>query len=127
MDGPLAGLRVMDCTTVLAMPMATHLLADMGAEVIKVESHTMNRVLMGVNPDNTPGPDPWNRESSWHALNGSKLGITLNLKVPEAVEAFKDLVRVTDVVVENNRSGISERLGTGYEQLRKIRPDLIYV
>jgi benzylsuccinate CoA-transferase BbsF subunit len=126
MNGALSGLRIIDSTAVLAMPTAMHIMADMGAEVIKVESHTVPRTAMGIYPDNDPGPDPWNRESSFHGLNRSKLGLTLNYKTKEGIEAFKDLVRVTDVLAENNRSGVMERLGLGYEELRKVKPDLIY-
>ena len=129
MDGPLSGLRVIDSTTVLAMPTAMYIMGDMGAEVIKVETHTRGRGGGGqVNyADNVvPQEQHWNRDGSFHALHRSKRGITLNYKVPEAVEAFKDLVRVSDVLAENNRPSTMERLGLGYEELRKIKPDIIY-
>ena len=81
-DVPLAGLRIIDWTTVLAMPTAMHIMADMGAEVIKLESHTVARTAMGVYPDNDPGPEPWksNLESSFNGLNRSKLSIILEPK-----------------------------------------------
>tara|TARA_B100001123_G_scaffold442760_1_gene587112 strand:- start:1692 stop:3041 length:1350 start_codon:yes stop_codon:yes gene_type:complete len=129
MDGPLSGLRVIDSTTVLAMPTAMYLMGDMGAEVVKVETHTRGRGGGGgvTYADNIPPKDShWNRDGSFHALHRSKLGITLNYKVPETVEAFKDLVRVSDVLAENNRPGTMDRLGLGYEELKKIKPDLIY-
>ena len=127
MVGALSGIRVLDSTNIIAMPTAMHIMGDMGAEVIKVESHTLPRVGMGVFPDSDPGKDPWNRDSTFNALNRSKLGLTLNLKTPEGVDLLNDLVRVSDVLVENNRSGTMNRLGLGYEDLRKVKPDLIYL
>ena len=85
MDGPLSGLRVIDSTTVLAMPTAMYIMGDMGAEVIKVETHTRGRGGGGqVNyADNVvPQEQHWNRDGSFHALHRSKRGITLNYKVP---------------------------------------------
>ncbi len=127
--GPLAGLRIIDSTTMVAMPMALHIMADMGAEVIKVETHTLFRTEAArlLYADNEPGEDPWNRDGSFNTLQRSKLGVTLNLKVAEGVQAFKELARISDVVVENNRAGTMKRLGLSYEDLKKEKPDLIYV
>ena len=127
--GPLAGLRIIDSTTMVAMPMALHIMADMGAEVIKVETHTLFRTEAArlLYADNEPGDEPWNRDGSFNTLQRSKLGVTLNLKVAEGVQAFKELTRISDVVVENNRSGTMDRLGLSYEELKKEKPDLIYV
>ena len=126
---PLAGLRIIDSTTMVAMPTTTHIMADMGAEVIKVDSHTLFRPESdrGLYADNDPGEQPWNREGSFNALQRSKLGVTLNLKAEEGVKAFKELARISDVVVENNRPGTTDRLGLGYGELRKEKPDLIYL
>ena len=127
MDGPLTGIRIIDSTSVMAMPTAMYIMADMGAEVIKVENPTANRSAgMSLYPDNEPGEEPWNRDGGFHALHRSKLGITLNYKVPEALEVLHDLVRVSDVLAENNRPGVMDRLGLGYEDLKKINPKLIY-
>lgn len=127
--GPLAGLRIIDSTTMVAMPTSLHIMADMGAEVIKVETHTLFRTEAArlLYADNDPGDEPWNRDGSFNTLQRSKLGLTLNLKVPEAVQAFKELTQISDVIVENNRAGTMDRLGLGYEELRKVKPDLIYV
>ena len=124
--GLLSGVRIVDATSVMAMPTAMYVLADMGAQVIKVESHTRSRGGQGVYPDGVPGNEPWNRDGSFHQLHRGKYGITLDLKVEEAVELFKNLVRVSDVLAENNRPGVMERLGLGYETLRKINPHLVY-
>ena len=71
-------------------------MADMGAEVIKVETHTLFRTEAArlLYADNNPGDEPWNRDGSFNALQRSKLGVTLNLKIPEAVQAFKELTRI---------------------------------
>ena len=127
MNGALAGLRVIDSTTMVAMPTALHIMADMGAEVIKVESHTLLRGDSGVFPDNEPGDQPWNSEGNFNTLQRGKLGVTLNFRTPQGIDTFKDLVQVSDVVVENNRAGTMDRLGLGYEELRKVKPDLIYL
>ena len=129
MRGALSGLRVIDSTTMVAMPTAMHIMADMGAEVIKVETHTLFRTEAArlMYADNDPGDQPWNRDGAFNTVQRSKLGLTLNLKIKEGVEAFKDLVRVSDVVVENNRAGTMDRLGLGYEELKRIKPDLIYL
>ena len=113
----------------VAMPTALHIMADMGAEVIKVESHTLFRTEEArvLYADNDPGDQPWNREGSFNALQRSKLGVTLNLKTAEGVRAFKDLAQISDVVVENNRAGTMQRLGLGYDELVKVKPDLIYM
>ena len=128
-NGPLSGLRIIDSTTMVAMPTALHIMADMGAEVIKIETHTMFR-LEGSGlyyADNDPGDEPWNRDGSFNALNRSKLSLTLDLKTPEGVKVFKDIARISDVIVENNRAGTMDRLGLSYDHLIKEKPDLIYV
>ncbi|MBI4310436.1 MAG: CoA transferase [Chloroflexi bacterium] len=127
MNGPLEGLRIIDSTTMVAMPTALHLMGDMGAEVIKVDSHTLYRSEMGLFPDNKPGPRYWDQDSSFNALQRSKLGLTLNLQTKQGVEMMRDLVRVSDVLVENNRAGTMDRLGLGWEHLRKVKPDLVYL
>lgn len=127
MSGLLSGLRVIDSTTMVAMPTAMHIMAEMGAEVVKVESHTLRRGEGGILPENELGERPWDREGSFNVLQRSKLGVTLNLRADEGIEAFRDLVRVSDVLVENNRAGTMDRLGLGYQDLRNIRPDLIYL
>ncbi len=128
MDGLLSGIRVIDCTTVNAMPTATYTMADMDAEVIKVETHTRLRTEgLGPFPDSVPGDKFWNRDGGFHRLNRGKLGITLNLKLPQAVQLFKRLAAVSDVVAENNRPGVMDRLGLGYKELRRVNPSLIYL
>lgn len=119
---PLEGVRVLDFTWQAAGPFCTRLLALMGAEVIKVESRAR--------PDIHRRPHPvYGREEvpSYEELLAHKKSVTLNLKHPEAVELARRLAAVSDVVVENFRPGVMDRLGLGYEALRSVRPDIIMV
>jgi crotonobetainyl-CoA:carnitine CoA-transferase CaiB-like acyl-CoA transferase len=129
----LAGYRILDFGTAFASPMAAHLLADMGAEVIKIESQTrldglrLGRPIVG---EDIAGGDrgEWPEyQPVFHGLNRSKLGVTVNIKHPEGVELLKRLVRVCDVVVNNFSPGVMDRAGLGYDALRAAKPDLIYV
>ena len=119
--GPLAGLKVLDLTRVLSGPFATMWLATMGADVIKIENPT--------DPDITRGYVPYiNGESAYFpTVNHNKRSITLNLKAEEGKQLFLELVKDTDVVVENFRPGVMEKLGVGYEELKKINPGVVYV
>ncbi len=116
----LEGIVVLDFTKVLAGPYCGSILADFGADVIKIE-------LPGKGDDaRTYGPIV-NGESLYYAnLNRGKRGITLNLKTEQGKEVFKKLVRKADILIENNRPGVMERLGLGYEELSRINPRLIY-
>lgn len=124
-DGSLAGIRVVEFAVFAAGPVVGKHMAQEGAEVIRVESH--------VNPDgfrthyppfagNQPGLD---RSGAFAIFNDGKLGVTLNLKDPEAVELAKRLVARADVVVDNFTPGTLARLGLAYEVLRTVRPDLV--
>jgi benzylsuccinate CoA-transferase BbsF subunit len=122
---PLEGIRVVDFTWAWAGPYATMLLAFLGAEVIKVESlkrpdHTRLRSLMsGLT---LGGP---NQSTVFNDMNLNKLGLTLDLTRPQAVEIVKKLVKVADVVAQNMRPGVMDRLGLSYEVLREVKPDII--
>ncbi|HMS60527.1 MAG TPA: CoA transferase [Tepidiformaceae bacterium] len=115
----LHGIRVLDFTQAQQGPFATLLLADMGADVIKVEppGGEMGRA-------NGLGPDGFSSYFEGH--NRGKRSLTLDLKKPEAVEVVRRLVPSIDVVVENFRPGAMERMGLGYEDLKPLRADLIY-
>ncbi len=124
-EGPLAGTRILDFTWAWAGPHGTLLLSLLGAEVIKVESqqrldHTRLRSLM-TGPVLT-SPD---HSSIFMDLNAGKLGITLNLREPRAVEIARRVAGVCDVVTANMRPGTLERLGLGYEDMRAVKPDII--
>ncbi|MBI3328874.1 MAG: CoA transferase, partial [Nitrospinae bacterium] len=129
----LAGYRVLDFGTAFAAPMAAHLLADMGAEVIKIESRTrldglrLGRPIVG---EDIAGGDrgEWPEyQPVFHGLNRSKLGVTVNIKHPEGVGLLKRIVHMCDIVINNFSPGVMERAGLGYDVLRAERPDLIYV
>jgi crotonobetainyl-CoA:carnitine CoA-transferase CaiB-like acyl-CoA transferase len=120
MAGALDGIRIVDQTQVMAGPFASMLLADMGAEVIKVEppegEHSRH-----VGPEAAPGVS-----ASFLAVNRGKRGITLDLKQPEGVAVLKRLVATADVLVENYRPGVAARLGVDYPTLAAVNPRLIY-
>lgn len=122
----LENLTVLDLTRVLAGPFCTMMLADMGANVIKIEVPTGGddtRTYPPFREKNRNGQ----RESLYYAnLNRNKKGITLNLKSAEGKEIFKQLVAKADIVVENYRPGVMDKLGLGYDVLREINPRIIY-
>ncbi|WP_207286447.1 CaiB/BaiF CoA-transferase family protein [Pseudomonas sp. FW300-N2A2] len=121
MPGPLASLKVLDFSTLLPGPFASLLLADMGAEVLRIESPT-RMDLLRVLPPHDQGV------SASHAyLNRNKRSLALDLKQPEALAVIKQLVQDYDIVLEQFRPGVMERLGLGYEALKAINPKLIYV
>lgn len=118
--GLLEGIVVLDLTRVLAGPYCGTLIADMGATVIKVENPT------GGDDSRSMGPFI-NGNSVYYAnFNRSKLGCTLNLKTSEGKEIFKELVKKADIIIENYRPGTMEKLGLGYDELKKENPAIIY-
>ena len=125
MDQALSDVTVLDLGQVIAMPFCTMLLADLGARVIKVESRERGRerVSLGVRRTRNGVEE---RVPAAQYRERNKLAITLELKTPRGVELFKELVRHADVVTENFSVGTLERLGLGYEDLRRVKPDIIY-
>lgn len=117
---PLEGLVVLDMTRVLAGPFAAMMLADMGADVIKVE-----RPEGG---DDTRAYPPFqNGESAYFmSLNRGKKSITINLKHPQGKKLLKDLAQKSDVLIENFKPGTMDKLGVGYDELKKVNPRLVY-
>ena len=133
---PLKNFRVLDLSRIWAGPYCTKLMADMGAEIIKMESLSVYDSHRGpINPargiaaypDCEPGDEPWNRNGWFNCLHMSKYGISLELTTETGRKVFEQLVAISDVVIENFRQASLERLGYSYETLRRIRPDLIYV
>ncbi len=114
-SGPLAGLRVLDLSWVLAGPFATRLLGDLGADVVKVQ--TEERATLVNRPD-FPYYPVWNR---------SKRSVTLDLKAQGALDAIRPLVEQADILVENYSSGVLDRLGLGWEAVRAWNPELVYI
>ena len=119
MTSALDRLRVLDFTTTIAGPHCTRLLADLGAEVVKIESPEGD--MMRTRPPLRSGAS-----TSFGQLNAGKKSVSLDLKSPRAVEAVRRLVATADVVVENFRPGVMRRFGLDYEALRPIKRELIY-
>ncbi|MGE3521198.1 MAG: CaiB/BaiF CoA transferase family protein [Vicinamibacterales bacterium] len=119
--GPLAGIRVLDFTRVVAGPYCTMLLGDFGAEVIKVEEPSEGDELRALGP-------PFIADESvfFLSVNRNKRGIAVDLKDAAAVERLRELVRTTDVIVENFRPGVMDRLGLGFDALSVLNPKLVY-
>ena len=120
-SGPLAGVRVADFSVHAAGPFAGLMLAELGAQVIKIESSA--RLDITRRPHTMYGKPP----SSFEQINANKLSVCLNLKEPRAVELALELVGVSDLALENFRPGVLTRLGLGYEAMREVRPDIILV
>ncbi len=121
MPGPLTGYRVIDVTGVIAGPFATMILADQGADVIKIEAPKR--------PDHTrnAGPGAPGMRASYLNNNRNKRSVGIDLKTKEGLIAIKKLVETADVFIQNFRPGVVDRLGIGEAELRKIKPDLVYV
>ena len=124
MAGLLDGIRVLDLTNVLAGPFASYQLAVLGAEVIKVEVPDSGDLARQLGAD--PELNRRRMGASFLAQNAGKRSLTLNLKHPAGKDAFRRLVATADVVVENFRPGVMDRLGLGYAALREVRPGLVY-
>jgi len=121
MDFPLDGVRVLDLSRVFAGPLCGQVLADFGADVIKVE-----------HPGRGDDTRDWGMRigktetTYYNSMNRNKRSITVDLQTPEGVKIIRDLLPQCDVVIQNFKTGGAEKLGLGYEQLKAIKPDLIY-
>lgn len=143
---PLEGIRIVDFTVVIAGPAATAKLADMGAEVIRIES--IQEIGTGARttranitkeqmenspiqrrsyPDGDPGERPWNRSASFNGHGRNKLCMTVDLKKPEGMEVLRKLVEQSDVLIENHATDYMERKGITYDWLKSIKPDIVLV
>ena len=120
-QGPLAGIRVADFSVHAAGPFAGLMLAELGAQVIKIESSA--RLDITRRPHTMYGKPP----SSFEQINANKMSVCLNLKEPRAVELALELVSVSELALENFRPGVMQRLGLGYEAMKEVRPDIILV
>jgi CoA:oxalate CoA-transferase len=124
MGGLLGGIRVLDLTNVLAGPFGAYQLALLGAEVIKVETPGTGDLARQLGAD--PALNAALMGASFLAQNAGKRSVTINLKSAAGKDVFRRLVRTADVVIENFRPGVMERLGLGYDALRELRPGLVY-
>ncbi len=124
MNLPLHGIRVLDLTNIVAGPLATYQMALMGADVIKIETPGTGDLSRKMGADATLAKRGMG--VSYCALNAGKKSITLNLKHDEAKDIFRKLVKNADVVMENFRPGVMQRLGLDYPHLKTINPGIIY-
>jgi len=121
MNGPLEGIRVIELAQIMAGPTCGMLLADMGADVIKVE-----KLPGGDDTRSYTQPSIAGESAAFMILNRNKRGMAVNLKTPGGLEVVKKLVAGADVVTENYRKGTLEKLGLGYEVMKEINPRLVY-
>jgi crotonobetainyl-CoA:carnitine CoA-transferase CaiB-like acyl-CoA transferase len=133
---PLAGIRVVDLSIVWAGPHCTRILGDLGAEVIKVEAARRPDLVRGPvrpttrsghYPDNDPGERPWDRHGFFLERNRNKLGICLDLTTDDGRAALRDLVAVSDVIIDNFSAGVTDRLGFGAAAVRAINPQIVSI
>jgi CoA:oxalate CoA-transferase len=117
---PLSGIKVVDMSRIISGPFSGMILADFGAEVIKVEAPSGDASRVGM-LFGTKGENPY-----FVGLNRNKRSVVLNLKTDEGKEVLLDMVKDADALIENFRPGVMERLGLGYEELAKVNPGLIY-
>jgi crotonobetainyl-CoA:carnitine CoA-transferase CaiB-like acyl-CoA transferase len=132
-ERPLAGVRVLDLTHVWAGPLATRILGDLGADIVKVEAPSARGqgVIpprgVGLYPQGDPGAEPWNRQGMFNKLNRNKKSVAIDLKTAAGREILLGLVAECDVVIENFSARTMPKLGLGFDELRRVNPQLIYV
>ena len=131
-QAPLKNIRVLDLSRIFAMPFAGANLADLGAEVIKIDTcqtqfMDTTRTITGPFPDNEPGERWWEQGGTFQNLNRGKRSLTLDLRNEESQQIIKDLVSVCDVVLENFTPRVMARFGLDYASLKAYKPDLIMV
>jgi crotonobetainyl-CoA:carnitine CoA-transferase CaiB-like acyl-CoA transferase len=136
-QGPLKDVVVLDCSMVWAGPYCTKLLGDLGATIIKIEANRQLDSVRGtpIPPaipiskyaNDDPGEDPWNRAGYFNKYNRNKLGMCMNILMPEGREIFMELAAKADVIIENFGGGVFERMGFGYDVIREVNDDIIFV
>ena len=119
--GPLQGVKVVDLTTIVSGPVATMMLADQGADVIKVEP------LGGEQLRQQGTPQTVGMTGIFLSCNRNKRSLCLNLKTEEGLDAIRRLIKTADIFVQNFRPGAADRLGVGEKVVREIKSDIIYV
>lgn len=119
--GPLEGIRILDLSTVIAAPFGATLLADFGADVIKIEMPGVGDPLRNL------GPYYEGEGLRWPGIARNKKSLTLDLRQEEGKEILRALVRKSDMIIENFRTGTLEKWGVGYESLKEINPDLVMI
>ena len=120
MSGPIKGVKVLELAQIMAGPTCGLMLADLGAEVIKIE-----KIPGGDDTRRFVPPDINGESSAFMMMNRNKKGIAINLKEKDGIKIFKSMVKKSDVVIENYRKGTMEKLGIGYNELKRINPRII--
>src|ERR1700687_2634273 len=128
MSKPLGGIRVVEIAQEIQGPFASLFLADMGADVVKIENKETGDLSRWMLTALIGGPDVKNATVSHYfiAMNRGKRSITADLKKPDAIEIIRKMVKSYDVLVTNYRPGVLERLGLGYDEARKLNPRIVY-
>lgn len=130
---PLSDIRIVDLTHVWAGPLATRMLGDLGADVVKVEAPLARGPAVQPPPGQglwvggEPGNEPWNRQSLFTKLNRAKRGLCLDLKTEDGRSVLLELVAEADVVIENFSANAMSRMGLGYDKLADAKADIVYV
>src|SRR5919106_2802510 len=128
MSGPLSGIRIIEMGQLIAIPSAMKLLADKGAQVIRLEScQRLESYRTDSLYQNDVSGEFWNRGANFYEQNRNKLGLTLDLSRPEGLAILRNLIAISDVFAENFTPRVIKNFHLEYEDLRKIRPDLIMV
>lgn len=122
---PLKGIRIADFGQIIAVPYTAQMLAWLGAEVVLIE--TEQRLTTRIWPPFAEAEPGVNRSGGFNLVNTSKMSCTLNLRDPEGVDLAKQIIAVSDVVMENYSSGTMDRMGLGYDDVRPLRPDVVYL
>ncbi len=122
-DLPLTGIRVLDLGHEWSCPHSARMLADFGAEVLKIEYLKRLDFMRGADTQNRA----YDRQACFWQVHRNKKSITLDLKEPQEKAVFEDLVRIADIVLENSRPGVMDRLGLGYNRLKQLNPKIILV
>lgn len=126
---PLSGMRVIDLSTVFAVPYLGGLLTDLGAEVIKIEPpHRLDQTRsggFGPYAENEPGEDPWNRGGVFQVVNRGKRSFVLNLATDEGRDVFRKLAAISDIIIDNFTPRVLPGWGLHYPELVKVKPDII--
>ena len=122
---PLQGIRVADFGQIIAAPFTSQMLGWLGAEVVLIE--TESRMTTRVWPPFADGEFGIDRSGGFNLVNSNKLSCTLDLRHPEALELAKRIIGISDVLVENYSTGAMDRMGLGYDAVKKLRPDIVYM
>jgi crotonobetainyl-CoA:carnitine CoA-transferase CaiB-like acyl-CoA transferase len=130
---PLAGVRIADFTHVWAGPLATRILADLGADVVKIEAPLargpadLGRTTAGIHPRGVLGEEPWNRQGIFNKLNRNKRSLAVDLKAAEGRAVVQDLVRTSDVIIDNFSARAMGRMGLGFAEVHTLNPSAIQI